>query len=220
MRLRGWDERYDGQRYRGSDQPFEEIYRGNHWNDPESASGDGSNMAYTAPLRAALPGLVKRLGVKRFLDAPCGDFNWMRHVDLGGANYIGGDIAPSLVADLKAKYERADREFRLLNIIDDELPEADIWQCRDVLIHLPNEAGLRAIQNFARSPVKYLLVSTYPFARENRDVEMGGFRYVNVRKAPFNLPKPLEMLDDFIVPEAPRYMALYDRETVAKAVLK
>jgi hypothetical protein len=126
---------------------------------------------------------------------------------------------PALVDDLKAKYEQpGKREFGVMNIITDEPPEADVWQLRDVLIHLPNADGRKVLENFARSKVKYLLVTTYPFVKENRDVEMGGFRYVNVRKAPFNLPAAQVMLDDFIVPEAPRYSALYARETVARAL--
>jgi hypothetical protein len=31
------------------------------------------------------------------LDAPCGDFNWMKEVDLSAVHYTGGDIVEPLV---------------------------------------------------------------------------------------------------------------------------
>jgi hypothetical protein len=43
---------------------------------------------------------LKTLNVQVFLDVPCGDFNWMKHVTLPhGTRYIGGDIVASLVHD-------------------------------------------------------------------------------------------------------------------------
>ncbi|MCX8509667.1 MAG: hypothetical protein ORN49_12460, partial [Rhodobacteraceae bacterium] len=59
-------------------------------------SGPGSDMAATARLRAALPGVFQRYGVKTFFDAPCGDWFWMQHVDLSALSYIGADISGEL----------------------------------------------------------------------------------------------------------------------------
>src|SRR5262245_18294066 len=79
-------------------QVFERIYAGNLWGDAESASGSGSSAAGTAPLRAELPGLFADLGIRTLLDAPCGDFHWMREVAGGLDHYIGLDIVPALIA--------------------------------------------------------------------------------------------------------------------------
>ena len=54
----------------------------NGWQSPESKSGGSSTLSATAAIRAALPRLLSDLGVAVLIDAPCGDFNWMRHVDL------------------------------------------------------------------------------------------------------------------------------------------
>ena len=43
------------------------------------------------------------------LDAPCGDFNWMRHVPLGGVSYTGADVVPELIARNRRDYGRDGR---------------------------------------------------------------------------------------------------------------
>src|SRR4029453_3587332 len=52
---------------------FARMYETNLWDNTESRSGDGSSLASTAGVRAGLPNLLRRLGVTRLLDVPCGD---------------------------------------------------------------------------------------------------------------------------------------------------
>src|SRR5258706_16364614 len=61
---------------------FREIYRQNEWADPQSVSGTGSNVQSTVVVRAALQHLLTERRISTLLDAPCGDFNWMRLADL------------------------------------------------------------------------------------------------------------------------------------------
>jgi len=63
-------------------QIFTEIYQQRRWGDEESVSGPGSSVEESASVRAALPLLIKELGASSLLDVPCGDFFWMRMVDL------------------------------------------------------------------------------------------------------------------------------------------
>src|SRR5215470_10844794 len=63
---------------------FSAIYQNNSWRNSESVSGRGSTLARTSVLREALPILLKELNCQCLLDAPCGDFNWMRQVRLDG----------------------------------------------------------------------------------------------------------------------------------------
>src|SRR5437870_5114626 len=76
---------------------FARIYERNHWSGSESLSGPGSSMDETGAVRRALPDLVSRLGVRRMVDIPCGDFHWMKELDLDLDAYIGVDIVGSLV---------------------------------------------------------------------------------------------------------------------------
>src|SRR3546814_4057608 len=64
---------------------FGAVYERGVWirsGEQASASGVGSEVAATEALRAALPELVTRLGCNRLVDVGCGDWNWMRGLDL------------------------------------------------------------------------------------------------------------------------------------------
>jgi hypothetical protein len=198
---------------------FEEIYRTNYWNSKESRSGIGSTLEYTAPIRARLPGLFTKYRVSSILDAPCGDFNWMRHVDLGDRYYTGGDIVSDLVSEMQSTYGSPRRKFIVYNIVSDEAPAVDLWMCRDVLFHLTFADALSVLEQAAASNIKFFLSTTYRYVKKNIDLERtGGFRTINLQKAPFDLPSPIELLDDFVVPRVPRYLALWTREQIAAAL--
>jgi len=71
----------------GDVQVFDRIIAENRWRDPDSASGTGSNLKQTETLRRELPATLSRLGVRTLLDAPCGDFHWMQHLELNGIGF-------------------------------------------------------------------------------------------------------------------------------------
>ena len=64
-------------------------------------------------------------------------------------NYVGGDIVPQIIERLRGAYRRGDRNFILLDITRDDLPEADLWLCRDCLAHLSYADVRKALENFA-----------------------------------------------------------------------
>src|SRR5438552_4004881 len=76
---------------------FDRIYHRNRWGDWESASGSGSNLAQTRVVRRVLPLLVEELGCRSLLDIPCGDYFWMKMLDMD-IDYTGGDIVPALIS--------------------------------------------------------------------------------------------------------------------------
>ncbi len=180
----------------GVEKVFTEIYRNNAWADPESVSGRGSTLARTNVIRSELPALLAELGTKSLLDAPCGDFNWMRHVDLGPVDYKGADVVPELIAQNQMTYRRAGREFVVLDITKDEVPRADVILCRDCFIHLSFEHTRAAVEIFKRSGSTYLLATTHANERENVDIESGGGHYVNLQLPPFTFPDPLRLVSE------------------------
>lgn len=169
---------------------FTGIYRQRAWTDAESVSGPGSNLAATARLREELPVLLGRLGVRRFLDLPCGDFHWLQHAALGDIHYIGADIVPALVEHNRRAYGSPAREFHVLNLITDPLPAADLLLSRDCLVHLSARDALAALRNIARSEIRHVLLTTFPAIRQNEDVYTGGWRPLNLTLPPFSLPLP------------------------------
>src|SRR5438445_555865 len=77
----------------GSDDPkqvFTNIFRRNWWNNDESRSGWGAELRRTVSIRAALPDFVQRHSVQSLLDAPCGDFHWMKYVHWPSGFRYGG----------------------------------------------------------------------------------------------------------------------------------
>jgi hypothetical protein len=210
---------YPGNEYTNRFEAFQTIYDENRWGSPESRSGYGSTLAYTKALRKSLERFLAKRDVKIVLDAPCGDFNWMRHVTLPlQTQYIGGDIIPELVDNLQNTYGGDKYSFRMIDIVTSPIPPADLWLCRDVLFHLPNADIETVLTNFAESAIPYLLTTTYDFPKKNIDVKAGGFRFINLRLSPFGLPRPLSRIPDFIAPEPPRYLALWSQKQVASTL--
>jgi hypothetical protein len=173
---------------------FTAYYRDRHWGGPEceSASGYGSTFDATHHLRRELAVLVRELEVKRLLDVPCGDFNWMRHVDLAGIEYIGGDLVEPLVASNNERFAAANISFRVLDVVCSELPRSDLVVCRDCMIHLPFAAILDALRNIRRSGSKWVLLTHFGWKGmgPNVDAQVGGWRRLNFELPPFNFPPP------------------------------
>jgi hypothetical protein len=193
---------------------FTRIYEANEWKSDESRSGLGSTLAATQTLRSQLPELLKKLQATSMLDAPCGDFNWMRTCDLPLRSYIGADIVAPLIDDLNRKYGSPTRSFMKLDVTTQPLPEADIFFCRDLLLHLSLEKIRAVLDNFARSRCKWLVVSTYLDVRANAPGFTGGVRLINLELPPFNLPKPRTYLSDPGETPFDRRMGVWSREEV------
>ncbi len=189
---------------------FERIYSANEWGSNESRSGLGSNLDLTRQVRRALPPLLRGLGVKSMLDAPCGDYNWMPHVDLGGTHYIGCDIVPELIAANRARHPGI--EFLCVDLAEGNLPQVDLIFSRDCLQHLPEADIWKVLRNFKRSGARWLLTSSHTTHEQSMSFYPGGFGYLNLQLAPFNFPRPV-----LIVPEehyASKAMALWPMSEV------
>ncbi len=178
-------------------------------------SGRGSNMRWTKGIRAALPKLFATYEVKTFLDAPCGDWFWMQHVDLTGIEYIGADIAKGLVDETAANHTRDGVHFVHMDVTSDRLPAADMMMCRDCLFHLTYDLRWAFYENFVASKISFLL-STIEYAPENNDLSASAtWKPYNPFLAPFNLPDPLEMVHERGDSMTSDWRATMQREDVA-----
>jgi hypothetical protein len=203
-------------RWHSLQEMFAHYYETNVWGDRESVSGSHSTARYTEPLRVQLPGLFERLGVRRILDAPCGDYNWFRLVPKSeDVIYIGADIVQALVVRNQERFGSATTSFRHLDITHDPLPEADVWVCRDCLFHFSDRNIWLALQNFLESDIRYLLTTTFSHSIRNTNIATGEFRLLNLELPPFCFPTPLDALDDWIDGHPVKKLALWDRETLA-----
>lgn len=197
---------------------FNRIFRSNGWGSAESVSGEGSEQVRTRAYVAELRSFLDRIDARRVFDAPCGDLNWIEPA-VAAREYIGGDIAEGLIEQLRQK--RPDLNLLQFDICADPFPDADVWHCRDCLFHLPLVDVRSALQNFAKSRIPYALLTTHKVRgpHRNLDVPVGGFRYLDLERAPFNLPEPVEYLRDYrLGRDFPRFVGVWRREQVAEAL--
>jgi SAM-dependent methyltransferase len=174
---------------------FDLLHRLGVYHHPESVSGAAATLEETAALREALPRIVERRSVTSVLDIPCGDFHWMQHVALD-ADYTGADVVPEIVAANQARHGGNRRRFVLLDATRDPLPSVDLILCRDLLIHLSNRDCRAALTNFAASGSRLLLTSHFASRDGNQEIVSGDFRPVNLCRAPFHFPPPLDVVNE------------------------
>jgi hypothetical protein len=175
---------------------FTYIYRRNAWRNGESLSGPGSTVTETGRLRVELPRLMGKLACHTLLDAACGDFHWMKEVDIGTARYIGVDIVAPIVDANRRRYGHDSRSFLHLDIVSDRLPRADLILCRDCLVHLSNRKAMRALRNLQASGSTYLATTTYSNLQRNEDIATGAWRPLDLTLLPFSLPQPLLFIEE------------------------
>jgi SAM-dependent methyltransferase len=176
---------------------FAEAFRQNSWAGKESRSGTGSDLAQTGKLIDELPALFRALGIRSVLDIPCGDFNWMRKVDLTAIDYTGSDILKGLVVKNQAAYGRKGIRFRELDVLTNRLPKVDLILCRDCFVHFSYSDIHRALRNIVASGSKYLLMTTFTDRTSNEDLVTGrDWRPLNFERQPFFLPPPLTVINE------------------------
>lgn len=182
---------------------FDTIYKSygfGHYS--ETRSGHGSLLESTKKIRYGIIDLVKDKNIKSITDFPCGDFNWMKEIVSYFEKYVGCDISKTCIEDNIKKFP--DKDFRCLNLIEDEIPQSDLLLIRDVLGHTPLNDCKKIIKNILNSKCKYLLTTTFakktnngwtsvkedqlPRMNENLP-DYGLFYPINLMEEPFNFPK-------------------------------
>ncbi len=185
-------------RLKSRKQKFSKIYE-NYGFSGEGfpMSGIGSSLPQTEQIRQKLPFLFNEYGIGSFVDAPCGDFTWLKMVNLDGLRYRGFDIVRSVVEKNRLQYTRDNVRFDELDIVKQAPPHADLILCRDCFVHLSNRDVLKALSNFKKSGSTYLLTTTFICRSENVDLVSGrGWRPINLQKQPYNFPGPLLLIDE------------------------
>jgi hypothetical protein len=202
---------------------FTEVYEQNTWAN-ESRSGAGSSAAAAANIIREIPLLLKSIEVTSMLDVPCGDFMWMREVDLGVVHYTGADTVAPLIEANQAAYGSDSRRFLRLDLMNDPLPQVDLILCRDCFLHLTVPMIFAALRNIAASPAKWLLTSSYlwrgfPNNQHIDEVMLGG-RRINLELEPFYFQPPRRTIPENEVLDfcADKCLCLWRMEDVRAAL--
>ncbi len=204
---------------------FNIIYKNNLWGSNESVSGGGSEIEYTKMLRSWLIDAVLRYKISSIVDAPCGDFNWMRLViPKTNIQYFGYDIVENIINENAAKFKSPVTHFEVKNILEDSLPACDLLLVRDFLLHLSFADINKFLKNISRVNYKYILTTSNNVDQnfKNIDIKTGDARLINIFRSPLNFRREfvIESIRDY--PDGfniPRSMILMAKEDVPVEIM-
>jgi SAM-dependent methyltransferase len=164
---------------------FTELHYSNHWDTWSTRS-----------LHSHLPELLRISGIEHMVDIGCGNFSWLRRINISGVSYLGIDIVSAIVTSNRGAYSGPNVKFREMDLISSKLPLADLIFCRDVMVHFPDDLIVASIQNIKRSGSTYLLATTFPDIRETPSCNLGEWRPVNLCDSKFGLPEPSDLIEE------------------------
>ncbi|MDB5876153.1 MAG: class SAM-dependent methyltransferase [Ramlibacter sp.] len=170
---------------------FDAIYAANEW---KHGSGEGSLPKNSVEYMSFLQTFLAERQIKSVVDMGSGDWQFSKHLDWTSIRYIGFDVAATVIARNQELYSKDNVTFCHYSGEPAELPSADLLIAKDVLQHLPNAGVTSFLQNLER--FKYVLVTNCinPHGKTmNHDIDLGGFRYLDIRLPPFDI-KATEVL--------------------------
>jgi len=139
--------------------------------------------------------LIEDIGITSFLDAPCGDCNWIAELDWRKVSYTGVDVVAELIQGNRFRLEGKNMRFIAGDLCEATLPKADLVFCRDCWVHLPFRQIQACLESFRRSGALYLMATTFPATKLNRELEPKAiWRTLNLQKPPFCFPDPERLL--------------------------
>jgi len=152
-------------------------------------------------------------------DAPCGDMNWINQIfDRPSIRYHGADIVPSIMSQNEKKFAQKGIEMSVFDITTGAFPAADIWHCRDCFFHLSYKNIFKSLENFSKSDIPLALLTSHVMDDEyqNRDIDDGDFRFLDLTKAPFLFQEPDVFLNDGggSANDPKRIVGLYSRDYI------
>ena len=152
----------------------------------ETYSGPGSLLKNTNNLIKSLNSFIEKNIIKSIIDAPCGDFNYMKEVNLVGIDYKGFDVSSNAIEICK-KYQKDNINFLEVDITEYVLPYADLIICKDLFIHLSCSDISLILENVVNSGCKFFATSRYNGANcSNSDKETSqSARGIEITTKPF-----------------------------------
>ena len=135
------------------------------------------------------------------VDLGCGDFTVGSQIRKFCDRYVACDVVPNLIAFNQAQFKDLGVEFKVLDLIEDELPPGNVAFVRQVLQHLSNEQISRFVARVSSS-YNFLVVTEHVPSRakfeHNVDklagpgTRMGHESGIVLTSPPFNLRPKME----------------------------
>ena len=162
------------------------IYWGKEY---KGTSGSGSSLKNAKPYVDFLQKFIKEHKIQSVVDAGCGDWQFSRHIDWSGIEYVGFDIVPKVIRANQKKYRTPNIHFFKADFTTMNFSPADLLVCKDVLQHLPNREILLFLKQLPK--FKYCLITNdvHPvsLSSDNLDIRPGYYRTLDLTEAPFKI---------------------------------
>ena len=186
----------------GSLDVFDQIYNENVWGDGKG-SGIGSDPDAVRPYTAFLQQFLEDNHIKSIVDLGCGDWQFSKELNLKGIHYHGIDVAKSVIESNQKTYSSPTVKFSVLGSYE-ELPQADLLICKDMLMHLDRKEVQAIIRDAFPKFTNVLITSdVHPYSKVgefflkargkwegmfNEDILTGEMTPFDIRMSPYNLP--------------------------------
>lgn len=172
---------------------FTKVYDEAQWGrnaEGEGFSGTGSMVAFSKEYMIFLQNFLREKNIHSVVDIGCGDWEFSQHIDWKGITYKGFDVVQSVIDKNNKKFSKPLITFECVDVINSELPRADLMICKDVFQHLTNGDILLILKQLSK--YKYCLITNdinpQNFTSDNSEILWrGSYRTLDLTKPPFNL---------------------------------
>lgn len=177
-------------------QDFHQILAEGVWGGINGV-GPGSNPMKVPNYIMCLQGFLRDNHIESVVDAGCSFWNIGGCIDWGEANYAGFDIYGPAI-EYNKRFETGNIHFHCANIIEVDLPSAQLLIIKDVMMHWFNEEVLRFLPQLKK--YRFVLLTNCekhpvtPITSEVRDdfLQKSVHRWapIDITTSPFNLCAP------------------------------
>ncbi|HLL22573.1 MAG TPA: class I SAM-dependent methyltransferase [Kofleriaceae bacterium] len=182
---------------------FDGLYARGLWGktaEGRGTSGTGSTLSATLLYRTFLQQFLTDKRITSVVDAGCGDWEFSQTINWTGIEYRGFDIVPAVIERNIERFTAPNIQFFEADIVKTDLPRADLLISKHVLQHLPDVSVHEFLEQIDKYPHVLLIngVHRTTLSANNADIGPGGYRYLDITKAPFNVKgdKVLTYRDD------------------------
>ncbi len=161
------------------------MYATNEWH---YGSGEGSLPRHTRGYVEFLQRFLNNKLIRSVVDMGCGDWQFSRLLDWTGIDYHGFDVVRSVIETNQRRFAQNHIHFTCYTGNFAELPAADLLIAKDVLQHLSYANIEKFIPHLQRYRFALITNCVHPSKETvNRDIADGEFRYLDLRKPPFQV---------------------------------
>lgn len=191
---------------------FDTVYETNMWGN---GSGSGSKEELLHGYVMFVQDFLRKHEIRTIADVGCGDWQFSKNIDWGGASYTGYDVASVVINANNARYAKENVHFVHYNGDFAQIQSADLLICKDVLQHLPNAK----IHDFIAilPKFRYALIANDISERVNADILPTQYRALDLRQPPFNLVLEVVHLIKRMPREPNIAVMLYDNKAAHSA---